>query len=79
MKNAILAGADFNSIPEIEKHRAWFSSFADRYEFTEENTEDILRAEVGRTFVGVLSDAGVFKDTPDGFAHFLRFIDSLNL
>ena len=79
MKSAILSGTDFDTVPKIQKHREWFLSFADRYEFTEENTERILKDEVGRTFVGVLSDAGVFKDTPAGFAHFLRFIDFLSL
>ena len=79
MKSAILSGTDFESNPKIAKHSAWFSTFKDRYEFTPESTEQILRAEVGRTFVGVLSDAGVFKDTPEGFSHFLRFINFLNL
>ena len=79
MKNAILSGTDFESNPKISKHSAWFSSFAEDYSFTPENTENILRREVGRTFVGVLSDAGVFKDTPEGFSHFLRFIEFLNL
>ena len=43
-----------------------------------ENTMQILRDEVGATFVGVLTDAGVYKNTPDGMAGFLRFVEFLN-
>lgn len=78
METAILSGIDFAEVPKIQKHRSWFLAFRDKYTFTKENTMQILREEVGRTFVGVLTDAGVYKDTPEGFAAFLRFIDSLN-
>ncbi len=78
MKNAILTGADFKGIPEIEKHKAWFDTFRGDYDFTEENCEDILKAEIGKTFVDVLRDAGVYKDTADGRRAFLRFIDAVN-
>ena len=44
----------------------------------EENTEKFLTDEIGKTFVRVLSDAGVYKDTTGGRRAFLRFIDSVN-
>ena len=78
MKNAILAGADFADNSEIEKHKAWFLKFKDEYTFTEENTEDILKREIGKTFVRVLRDAGVFKDTEEGRSYFMRFVDYVN-
>ena len=78
MKNAILCGEDFGSIPEIAKHREWFNLFQDNYRFTEENTEDILKSEIGKTFCRVLFDAGVFKDNENGRAAFLRFVDYVN-
>jgi UDPglucose--hexose-1-phosphate uridylyltransferase len=78
MKDAILRGRDFFERESIAKHKAWFEKFKDNYSFTEENTEKILKAEIGRTFVRVLSDAGVYKDTPDGRAAFLRFVDFVN-
>lgn len=78
MKDAILRGRDFSERESIAKHKAWFEKFKDNYSFTEENTEKILKAEIGRTFVRVLSDAGVYKDTPDGRAAFLRFVDFVN-
>ena len=77
LEKAILAGKDVSSIPEIEKHAAWLAAFADKYTFTKENTADILKAEVGKTFVKVLEDAGVYKRTPEGRAAFLRFVSSI--
>ena len=78
MEEAILSGKSFLDIPEIEKHAEWFDRFKNDYSFTPESTADILKAEVGKTFVNVLRDAGVYKDTEDGMAAFLRFIDSVN-
>ena len=78
MEEAILSGKDFRDIPEIEKHADWFGCFKNDYTFTPESTADILKAEVGKTFVNVLRDAGVYKDTEDGMAAFLRFVDSVN-
>ena len=78
MKDAILSGTDFASVPEIEKHKAWFEAFKDEYTFTENNTEDVLREQIGKTFVRVLQDASVFKDTEKGLGHYIRFIDYVN-
>ena len=78
MKTAILNGVDFRSVKEIEKHADWFDSFRGSYNFTEENTENILKAEIGKTFVKVLEDAGVYKCTPDGRKAFMRFVESIN-
>ena len=46
----------------------------DKYTFTPENTEDILKDEIGKTFVRVLEDAGVYKCTSEGRNAFLRFV-----
>ncbi len=69
----ILAGREITGV-----HKAWFEAFRDSYTFTEENTEDILRAEIGNTFVRVLRDAGIYKDTEDGLKKFEKFIDFVN-
>ena len=78
MANAILAGADFATVPSIEKHKTWFNGFRDRYTFTAENVRDILKKEIGITFTHVLEDAGVYKCTDEGRAAFLRFVDYVN-
>ncbi len=77
MKSAILSGVDFAELESIKKHKAWFEAFKDNYTFTEENTEDILKAEIGKTFKEVLVDAGVFKRTEKGMADFMRFVKSV--
>ena len=78
MKDAILTGKSFTDVPTIEKHAAWFDAFRGEYEFDAENCEDIIKREIGKTFVRVLRDAGVFKDTDEGRGYFLKFIDSVN-
>lgn len=70
----ILEGKDPRTNPEIEKHADWYESFADAYEFTAENVDGILQQEVGKVFVRVLEDAGVYKCTPEGREAFDRFL-----
>ena len=69
----ILAGREITGI-----HKTWFEAFKDEYNFTKENTEEILQGEIGKTFVRVLRDAGVYKDNDEGLAHFLKFVDFVN-
>ena len=78
MANAILSGTDFAAVPSIEKHKAWFDGFRDRYTFTADNVRDILQKEIGITFTHVLEDAGVYKCTAAGRAAFMRFVDFVN-
>ena len=78
MRDAVIAGIPFTDNEKIEKHAEWFSRFKDNYTFTAENTEDILKAEIGKTFVRVLEDAGVYKTDKCGRDAFLRFIDCVN-
>jgi UDPglucose--hexose-1-phosphate uridylyltransferase len=46
-------------------------------EVTAENFDEILQDEIGKVFMHVLEDAGVYKRTPEGQAAFDRFINSL--
>ena len=77
MREYILTGKDFAENDSIAKHKTWFSCFKDKYTFTKDTTEDILKAEIGKTFVNVLLDAGVYKRDSDGQNAFMRFIDSI--
>ena len=77
MREAILKGTPFSEVESIAKHEAWFASFRDKYTFNAENTEGILRTEIGKTFVSVLKDAGVYKDTDEGRRAFMRFVESV--
>ena len=73
----IAEGRDFAEDEQIAKHKAWFERFRENYTFTEENTEEILRTEIGRTFQRVLEDAGVYPRTEGGQLAFLRFIATI--
>ena len=77
MKEYILSGKDFAENETIAKHKDWFALFKNNYSFTEENTEDILKTEIGRTFERVLEDAGVYKRTSAGMSAFLRFVANI--
>ncbi|MGN1378122.1 MAG: UDP-glucose--hexose-1-phosphate uridylyltransferase [Dorea sp.] len=69
---------DIRSNEKIEKHADWAEAFLPKYQkITEENVMDILKEEVGITFVHVLEDAGVYKCTPEGREAFMRFINTL--
>ena len=46
--------------------------------FTKDNIDDILRRQIGDTFVQVLECAGVYKRTAEGQAAFDRFIGYVN-
>ena len=78
LQAAILENRDIRADDTLSKHANWLDVLKKRYTFTEENTEEILKKEVGAVFAGVLEDAGVYKRTADGKAAFLRFIDSVN-
>ena len=75
---AIVSGADIASDPVLSKHAAWVEELKQRYTFTQDNALDILLKETGRVFTEVLEDAGVYKNTPEGRAAFLKFIDAVN-
>lgn len=78
LKAAILENRNISADGELSKHAAWLESFKDKYCFTEENTEDILKKEIGIVFSKVLEHAGVFKRTEEGKAGFLRFVSFVN-
>ncbi len=55
--------AEIRADEVLSKHADWLAAFRDKYNFTADNAADLIRAEVGETFVHVLEDAGVYKDT----------------
>ena len=72
----LVAGKDVRTNEKIEKHADWAETIcANHKEITSENVMNILEQEIGRVFVGVLEDAGVFKCTPEGREAFRRFLD----
>lgn len=74
----LVEGKDIRSNEKIEKHADWVAGFLPKYsEISRENVMDILKEEVGQTFVHVLEDAGVYKCNEEGRKAFLRFIETL--
>ncbi|MEH7503080.1 UDP-glucose--hexose-1-phosphate uridylyltransferase [Neobacillus drentensis] len=68
-KNAVIA----------DYHLGWAEELKGCYHViaNEANVETLIREEVGKKFLRVLEDAGVFKRNEAGAAGFCRFIDSL--
>ena len=56
---------------------AWFDALRDSYLFNVDNVDGIIKTEIGKTFVRVLRDAGVYKDDEAGRAGFLRFLATI--
>ncbi len=65
-------------VGELSKHAEWVEELKTRCTFTLENTEMILKMEVGKVFSKVLTHAGVFKRTPEGEEAFDRFVRYVN-
>jgi UDPglucose--hexose-1-phosphate uridylyltransferase len=62
----------------LAKHAPWVDELKEAHTFTAENATDIILQETGKVFAAVLEDAGVYKNTPEGRAAFLRFVAHLN-
>ncbi len=62
----------------LAKHEDWARELCERYTFTQENAEQILKKEIGEVFAKVLEHAGVFKRDESGKAAFERFIGYVN-
>lgn len=79
LKEAVLAGKDLRKDEELAKHADWVEEFSARYEVIDDaNVDGILEREVGRVFLEVLEDAGVYKRTEEGQAAFDRFLQGLS-
>lgn len=71
----IVKGKDISGHEAIAKHEQWVKEFLPKYsKVTEENVQEILRAEVGLVFERVLEDAGVYKCTDEGRRLFEKFL-----
>ncbi|MBE6529234.1 MAG: UDP-glucose--hexose-1-phosphate uridylyltransferase [Ruminococcaceae bacterium] len=75
--DALAEGKDISADETLAKHAAWVEKFCKNYTFTKENAAEILRKEIGRTFEGVLEDAGVYPCTEEGRSAFLRFVKTI--
>ena len=79
LARCIIKGKDIRSFDELLKHADWAEEFIPKYEgkINEENVDEILKVEIGKVFVKVLEDAGVFKRDKKGREYFMKFIESV--
>jgi UDPglucose--hexose-1-phosphate uridylyltransferase len=76
MEKALLDGKPLSSDSELGAHAEWLNGILKEYkEITEENAKRIVEKEIGKVFLNVLEDAGVFKRDEAGMNAFLRFVD----
>ena len=73
----LVSGKDVNDNEKISKHADWVNELKQKYTFTKENVEEILKAEIGKTFGEILECCGVFKQTNQGIEHFKKFLKAL--
>ncbi|MCI9148566.1 MAG: UDP-glucose--hexose-1-phosphate uridylyltransferase [Hungatella sp.] len=74
----IVEGKDIGGNETIAKHEEWVKEFLPKYDkVTNENVQDILKAEVGLVFERVLEDSGVYKCTQEGRRLFEKFLKSV--
>lgn len=78
LADAIVNGKDLRENEQTALHADWVEEFIKNYNIiNQENVMDILKDEVGKVFATVLEHAGVFKRDENGFAAFMRFIESV--
>ena len=69
---------NIRSCEALEKHADWAEKIVPLHpELNADNVMDILKEEIGKVFVGVLEDAGVYKCTEEGREAFARFLKTL--
>ena len=75
LETAMLSGADLRTDETLEKHADWAEEIRAKHaDLNPDNIHGIIEDEIGLVFAQVLSDAGVFKCTPEGRSAFLKFI-----
>ena len=79
LERAISGTHSLLGIPELAVHAKWATGIIERHpELNADNARSILEQEIGKVFLEVLCDAGVFKRTDDGKAAFMRFVEFIN-
>ena len=61
-------------------HKDWADAIKTSHpETSSETVSEVVKQAVGRTFVRVLEDAGVYKRNRQGQAAFMRFVESIGV
>ena len=78
LEKAMLSREILWSIPELSQHSVWAIDILYKYpDLNKDNVRAILEHEIGKVFLEVLEDAGVFKRNKEGMDAFLRFVHNV--
>lgn len=79
MNHSMLNGENLYTCPELTHHAEWAENILKSHpNFSKENARAILKQEIGKVFLEVLEDAGVFKRNDEGKSAFLSFVSYLH-
>ena len=78
LSDAIVKGEDLYKNEATASHASWVEEFSSKYDkITKDNVDEILKEEIGIVFSKVLEHAGVYKQTDEGLAAFIKFTKSV--
>ncbi|MBQ7131030.1 MAG: UDP-glucose--hexose-1-phosphate uridylyltransferase [Oscillospiraceae bacterium] len=78
LEKALLEKRDISDDSTISMHSEWLNAVSASYDdINENNVRMILENEIGKVFLEVLMDAGVFKRDAKGFDAFKKFVSIL--
>ena len=78
IEDAILNGQDASKNEKIASHSEWINEIKAKYQdITGENVRSVLEYEIGKVFLEVLCDAGVYKRNESGMNAFIKFTEQL--
>ena len=78
LEDAIICGKDLRATDTLASHADWAEEFMKNYtDINAGNVRKIIQQEVGRVFMRVLEDAGVYKCTKEGREGFMRFVEKI--
>ncbi|MCI6891724.1 MAG: galactose-1-phosphate uridylyltransferase, partial [Treponema sp.] len=79
LKTVMLNRENLNAYPELIQHAQWAEDILKRNpDFNKDNAKSIIEDEIGKAFLEVLEDAGVFKRNENEQKAFKEFITSIN-
>ena len=77
LEKAYLEGRDISKDETLNKHLEWLNTFKDRIDKEPSKIHEIMQSEIGKVFLEVLLDAGVYKRDEKGMKAFDRFMDTI--
>ena len=78
LRDAIVNSKDILADETIAKHYSWGEEIKKNNTITPENCEKILQDEIGKVFVDILGQCGVFSRNEEGKTQFLKFVNAVN-